>query len=152
MAPTIPPPPTLPQGHWLADFDQALVRTLISRRTLELALGSELSYARPPQLVDGIAVVATLGESLVADDPMARANAFRVELYVDEGGTALTGGCSRCAQSFGACTHVATVAVDLACSQRMREALLAGASTAEAAQRAPTLRFVAHTELRFDAA
>ena len=144
-------PPSLPESHWLAAIDHALVRRVVGRRALDLALASDLPYASPPALANGNAVVAALGESVRDGLATARPDAFRVELRIDEDST-LTGACSRCAQSFGPCMHVATVALDLACSPELRKALLTGTSTADAAARAPAARFALHTELRFDGA
>ncbi len=124
---------------------------MVGRRALDLALASDLPYAFPPALADGIKVVASLGESVGNGPATARPDTFCVELRIDEDRT-LTGDCSRCAQSFGPCVHVATVALDLASSQELREALLTGASTASAASRAPAVRFALHVELRFDGA
>jgi superfamily II DNA or RNA helicase len=133
------------EGPWLAVLDRALLRRLISRRTLDTALASKLGYLRPPTLADGGAFVvrAVLGDE-TAD--------FRVVLRIADGNSTLTGECSRCSQTFGPCVHVAILAVDLACSAELRRALLAGETTTDLALRAPEARFAVDAELRFDGA
>ncbi|HEX3345671.1 MAG TPA: SNF2-related protein, partial [Polyangiaceae bacterium] len=133
------------EGPWLEVLDRALLRQLISRRTLDTALASKLVYLRPPVLVDGgdFVVRAVLG-----DDDLD----FRVVLRIADGNSTLSGECSRCSQTFGPCAHVAILAVDLACSSQLRRALVAGESTADAARRAPDTRFAVDAEHRFDGA
>ncbi len=154
----------LEDGHWLALFDRALLRKLVSRRSLDVALASDLRYIRPPVVRDeededdddeGSAVHAVLGEEVSGDPAEVSAegsHVFRVELRVVDGNSTLTGECSRCAQTFGPCLHVSVLAVDLACSTELRQALLDGTSTAEAAARAPEVRFGVDAEVRFDGA
>ena len=133
------------EGPWLAVLDRALLRRLISRRTLDTALASKLGYLRPPSLAEGahFVVHAALGDDS-AD--------FRVVLRIADGNSTLTGECSRCSQTFGPCVHVAILAVDLACSADLRRALLAGEPTTDIARRAPEARFAVDTEVRFDGA
>ncbi len=133
------------EGPWLTVLDRALLRRLISRRTLDTALASKLAYLRPPVMADGVHFVvrAVLGDENVD---------FRVVVRIADGNSTLTGECSRCSQTFGPCVHVAILAVDLACSSELRRALLAGESTADSARRAPEARFAVDAELRFDGA
>jgi hypothetical protein len=142
--------------HWLATFDRQVLRKLVSRRSLDVALSSELRYVRPPNLAgrrdesDG-PVYAILDEGVdgrgrSAPDP------FRVEVRLTDGHSTLAGECSRCAQTFGPCLHVSVLSVDLACSGDLRRALLEGTSTEEAAGRAPEVRFGVNTEVRFESA
>jgi hypothetical protein len=141
------------EGHWLDVLNLALLRRLASRRTIDLALTSGLRYATVPALEQGPAgyVVAQLGSD---DDERgsSRAETFEVRVGVVDGETTLDGECSRCAQSFGPCLHVAVLAVDLACAQALRDALRAGTSTRVAADRAPAVRVAVEAELRFESA
>jgi superfamily II DNA or RNA helicase len=137
-------PGSLASGSWVAALDRGLVRRLVSRRTLDLALASRLRYARAPALAEGI-VHAELSDEDGTE-------AFRVQLGITGDLTTLEGECSRCAQTFGSCLHVAVLALDLACSDRMREALVAGRSTTEPAALAPDLRVAVDVEQRFEGA
>src|SRR5438105_5056454 len=78
---------------------------------------SHLRYAATPRR-EGLDVVAA-----VTDEGAAADDTYDVALRIDADG-ALVGRCSRCAAMFGPCVHVGVVAVDLACSTPMREALL----------------------------
>ncbi len=127
------------EGHWLAGLDRHLLGQLVSSRTLRIALASDLHYAAPPTLSEG-AVRAVLGE-----------DAVRVALRVVDGAS-LVGECSRCLSPFGACVHVAVLASDLAWSAPFREALLSGASTREASERAPRLRQAQNLGIGFEGA
>jgi superfamily II DNA or RNA helicase len=164
MPRAISPPEDGAHTSWLAVFDRALLRKLVSRRSLDVALASDLRYARPPVIVKDedaddddpeTAVHATLGDEVSEDRAPVVAEGsrfFRVELRVVDGNSTLSGECSRCVQTFGPCLHVAVLAVDLACSSELRKALLDGASTDEAAARAPEVRFAVDAEVRFDGA
>jgi superfamily II DNA or RNA helicase len=138
-----------PDGPWVAVLDRVLLRRLVSRRSLDTALASRLSYLRPPSLQGGPGgtVRATLG----GEGPDG-GESYQVELRIGDGNSTLSGDCSRCAQTFGPCVHVALLAVDLACSPAMRRALLDAGGAAEAAERAPAIRFAAEAEVRFDGA
>jgi superfamily II DNA or RNA helicase len=152
MAPdSSPPPPS--EGHWLEALDRVLLRGLVSRRSLENALASTLGYVRPPTLPGGRegSVHAVLGEPGESERPGGGAG-IRVELRILEGGNTLVGECSRCAQTFGPCTHVTVLALDLASSADIRRALLAGERTTNDAARAPAIRFAAAADARFDGA
>ncbi|MGD0525532.1 MAG: SNF2-related protein [Polyangiaceae bacterium] len=133
------------EGPWLTALDRALLRRLVSRRTLDGALASRLGYLRPPVLLDGghFVVRAVLGDAELD---------YRVVVRIADGNSTLTGECSRCSQTFGPCVHVAILAVDLACSAELRRALLAGEGTAAIVARAPELRFAVDAEVRFDGA
>jgi superfamily II DNA or RNA helicase len=137
-----------PDGLWLTVFDRSLLRKLVSRRSLDSALASRLGYVRAPVLVGGHGgtVRAALGGSAVGDP------SFQVEVSIADGYSTLAGDCSRCAQTFGPCLHVAVLAVDLACCGPLREALLEGASSADAATKAPAIRLAIEAEMRFDGA
>jgi superfamily II DNA or RNA helicase len=152
VASSTPPPPD--EGHWLAALDRPLLRRLVSRRALDLALASRLRYLRPPTRGDDAegTVHATLSDEIADDRAPGGGDVFRVELRIADGNSTLAGECSRCAQTFGPCLHVSVLAVDLACSHELRDALLAGASTAEAAERAPEVRSGIDAEVRYDGA
>jgi superfamily II DNA or RNA helicase len=138
-----------PEGPWLAVLDRVLLRRLVSRRSLDAALASRLAYVRPPFLLGGAGgtVRATLGGDLPDGG-----EAYQVDLRIGDGNSTLSGDCSRCAQTFGPCVHVTILAVDLACSGALRRALLDSEGTAEAAERAPAIRFATEAEVRFDGA
>ncbi len=133
------------EGPWLTALDRALLRRLVSRRTLDGALASRLGYLRPPVMVDGGQFVV---RAVLGDDDVD----YRVVVRIADGNSTLTGECSRCSQTFGPCVHVAILAVDLACSAELRRALLAGESTAAIVARAPETRFAVDAEVRFDGA
>jgi superfamily II DNA or RNA helicase len=134
-----------PDGHWLGSLERHDLRRLLGARSLAIALGSPLRYATLPAR-RGLDVVAA-----VTDDDAATSETFEVSLRVEPDG-ALAFTCSRCATLFGPCVHVGVVAVDLACSTTMREALLAGESTRATADGAPSRRRALHLELQFDGA
>ncbi len=77
----------------MAALDRGLVRRLVSRRTLDLALASRLRYLRPPTLAGGV-VHAELSDEDGSET-------FRVELGSSDALSTLEGECSRCAQTFG---------------------------------------------------
>jgi superfamily II DNA or RNA helicase len=131
-------------GSWVAALDRGRVRRLVSRRTLDLVLASRLRYARAPQLIRGVVHADLSGED--GGEP------FRVQLGISGAMDSLAGECSRCAQTFGSCLHVAVLAMDLACSAAMREALVTGRSTAEAAALALDVRVAVDVEQRFEGA
>lgn len=133
-----------PQGEWTRGLDRHALRALLGGRTLELALASELRYAEPPRL-KGNAVAAVIGE--VTQPP----SAFEVSLEMSDDGT-LTSSCSRCASMFGPCVHVGIVATDLACSEALADALLAGVETRTLAESARLLRHAMHLEHKFHGA
>ena len=134
-----------PDGHWLGALERHDLRRLVGARSLSLALGSHHRYETPPART-GAVVRAEL-----YDDTGATAETFSVEIRVDGDG-ALVGVCTRCAATFGPCLHAGILAVDLACSTPMREALLAGTSTRPMADGAPERRRALHLELGFDGA
>ena len=131
---------------WLARFDRATLLRLLGRRTMELGLASLLQYVQAPWWSDG-AVHAVLAEG-DAQGGVRTAARIQVQLRVGESG--LEHACSRCPGGFGACSHVAVLAVDLIHSEALRRALLEGMGTAVAAQAAPDLRARAHREESFD--
>jgi superfamily II DNA or RNA helicase len=131
-------------GSWVSALDRATVRRLVSRRMFDLALASRLVYQSAPALVRGL-VHATL-----TDDEGTEP--FEVHLGVTDGMGSLLGECSRCAQTFGACLHVAVLGLDLACSRDLRQALVAGRPTASIAAQAPDVRVAVEVEQRFEGA
>jgi superfamily II DNA or RNA helicase len=131
---------------WVAALDLAQVRRLVSRRILDLALASRLLYSRSPKLLEGI-VHATL-----IDHDAASSEPFHVQLTRGDDPAIAHGECSRCAQTFGACLHVAVLAADLGCSSDLRDALTAGRETRELAAHAPERRHAADVEQRFEGA
>ena len=140
----MPPAVTEASESWVEALDLPLVRRLVSRRTLDLALASRLRYLRPPAMAGGV-ILAALAE---ADS----AESFRVQLALTDGLHTLLGECTRCAQTFGACLHVAVLATDLGCSAELRQAVASLRETRELADRAPDARRAADIEQRFDGA
>ncbi|HEY5146101.1 MAG TPA: DEAD/DEAH box helicase [Polyangiaceae bacterium] len=119
-------------------------------RSFNLALASPLIYRAGPVLSDHVLRAVFGPASSTRDEPR---HEFGVALYLDDqAGDALVGDCSRCQQVFGPCPHLALLALDLALSAPLREALLAGRSPAEAAFDAPERRAVLHAERQFDRA
>ncbi len=137
-------PGSLAGGSWVSALDRGLVRRLVSRRTLDLALASRLRYALAPALARGVVRAELSDED--GTEP------FRVQLGMTDGEGALDGECSRCAQTFGPCLHVAVLALDLACSHPLREALTTGRSTTEPSALAPDVRVAVDVEQRFEGA
>jgi hypothetical protein len=130
----------------LSRLDIELVRRLVSRRAFAVALASKLRYVEPPAMSGGV-VRAVLG-----DDSYGRGATVGVTLRAAEGAGALLGDCSGCSQMFGPCAHAAVVAVDLAASAELRDAMVAGGSTAAESERAPEVRAALNLELNFDGA
>jgi len=126
------------ESHWLSTFDLNWVRRSLGARTFDNALTSAIAYAGPPALTDD-AVRASLGD-------------VTVSVRVDPDDRTLMGDCSRCSWVFGPCLHAAIVAIDLAASAELREALLSGDATSELAVRAPDARRAIDLELKFDGA
>ena len=145
------PASATPEGHWLERLDLSVVRRLISRRTLGLAIASNFRYVRAPSLSAG-QVRAVLGEQEELDNKWGSPDEFRVALRMPDGDDAFLGECSRCMAAFEPCVHMATLAVDLASSASLREAILDQSSTTEAAARAPAARLALDLELKFDGA
>jgi superfamily II DNA or RNA helicase len=131
-------------GSWVAALDRGIVVGMVSRRTLDLALASKLRYQRAPALLGGVV------HGVLCDEDGHEG--FQVQLGITDGLGTLQGECSRCAQTFGPCLHVAVLAMDLACSSELREALAAGRPTVEAAVRAPEVRVAVDVEQRFEGA
>ena len=123
----------------------------MDRRTLDLALTSRLRYVGAPYLdrVAG-AVHAELGDAEEAAP--GEGSRFEVALRLAEGDAPLSGTCSRCESAKRPCPHVALLAVDLACSRELREAVLAGLGTGALAAQAPGARPTLDAELRFEGA
>ena len=119
-------------------------------RSFGLAAASDLAYVRAPWLSEHMlhAVLGKKGHAARHDDGR---DDFRVAILLETGG-ALGGDCSRCPQIFGPCAHVTLLALDIALSAPLREALSEGRSTAEAAENAPALRVVLNAERKFDRA
>ena len=144
-----------PEGDALARLDLAHLPRAAGARSFGLALASQLVYLAGPSLGDGV-VQAVFGPPSSGFDGRLevrhRHEDYGVALVLENLRGALVGDCSRCQQVFGPCSHVALLALDLALSVRLREALLSGHSTAEAAASAPALRATAHAERQFDRA
>jgi superfamily II DNA or RNA helicase len=140
-----------PDGKELAAFDLDRLARAAGYRSFGLALASKLRYLRGPALSDRIlhAVLGNEGDTYRQGE---RRDQVRVALFVDRTGTALIGECSRCQQVFGPCFHVTLLAVDLALSAPLREAVFEGRSTVEAAESVPALRAVSNAERQFDRA
>ncbi len=135
-----------PDDHWLAQLDRTLLKRLVGSRTLRIALASPLRYLHPPSRV-AEAVHAVLGDGSA---PSPRGEAFRVAIRMVDPNGALLGECSRCATTFGPCTHMSVLAVDLACFEPLRAALLRGEGVVEAAARAPEARLALNLEASFE--
>ncbi|WP_394835449.1 DEAD/DEAH box helicase [Pendulispora rubella] len=121
--------------QWLESLELYMLARLVGRRTLDLALTNTAGYASAPVIVDD-AIVAVLGED------------HRTELRMDD--EILVTVCSRCQSAFGPCVHATVVAVDLAVSGPLREALLAGQDTKEAAAQAVGRRRALEEEHAFE--
>ncbi len=134
---------------WLPLLVPDRLARLLGQRTLDIALGSDLHYVVPPRIWEPC-VQATLGRDPGAPRDAVRQDAFSVALDVDSSGEFLRGSCSRCMQSFGPCPHTAVLAVDLAHSSELRDALRRGEDTRAAALRSPGLRLAAHVERTFE--
>ncbi len=139
---------TAPTEHWLASFEGHLLRRLLSARALELALASAATYREAPTRGSGDLVEATLE---VDPEPA------RVSLRLtpgDERERALMGACSRCTPMFGPCAHMGVLAVDLAGSAELRQALLDDDpdEAARAIAGAPARRRALRVERAFDGA
>ena len=133
---------------WLSTLELGSVRRGLGARAFERALGSTATYVSPPAR-EGDAVVATL------EDPSAASGggaAVRASVRVDPEDRAIAGECSRCSWMFGPCVHAAVLAVDLALSSELREALLDGLDTGALVARAPERRRHLDLELKFDGA
>jgi superfamily II DNA or RNA helicase len=144
-----------PEADELARLDLERLPRAAGMRSFSLALVSRLAYVVAPALDDGVARAVFGpapgsrekygGERLVAEE-------FAVALLLAKAHGALTGDCSRCKQVFGPCPHLTLLALDLAVSAPLRDALLSGRSTAEAAANVPELRAVVHADRQFDRA
>ncbi len=142
------------EGSWLAECDLDHVRRAVGQRTFEIALASGLVYVDAPRLT-GALVHASLRDGAPTTRASAIPDGVRIALTKSVGvgpSAGFSGSCSRCAIAFGPCMHMATVAVDLACSRALREALVDGDPTAGLAARAPEARFAVNIERRFDQA
>jgi superfamily II DNA or RNA helicase len=137
--------------EWLRLLRPDRLATLLGQRTLDVALASELHYVVPPRVWDG-SVQATLGADPRTRRDGVRVDAFSVAIELVLGGDSLRGSCSRCMQSFGPCPHTAVLAVDLACSVELRDALRSGGDARSGALRAPAVRRGAHLERTFESA
>lgn len=132
--------------HWLASFEAHLLRRLLSARALELALVSEVTYLEPPARGDDDVVVAALELS-----PEVARVSLRLTYGLDLE-RVLVGACSRCTPMFGPCAHMAVLAVDLASSAALRQALLDGADSGPAIVAAPARRRALRVERAFEGA
>ena len=138
-----------PGGQEPSLFDLENVRRAAGPRAFGIALASGLHYARAPWLSDGV-VRAVFATEEAGSRSGNRRDDYQVVLRLEKTHGALLGDCSRCPQVFGPCPHVTMLAVDIAASAPLREALLEGRSTAEAAANAPGLRVVLKAEREFD--
>jgi SNF2-related domain/Helicase conserved C-terminal domain/Bacterial SNF2 helicase associated len=144
-----------PEGDWIEALEPLGVRRLVGRRAFDLALKGRLLYGFPPER-RGNAVFAALVEEFdkakyeeAADERVRKALHTEVQITCAEG--QIQGTCSRCMNPFGPCVHMGTVAVDLALSRRLRQAVLEGRVDLEAIARASAARFALNLELGFDA-
>ncbi|MDP9151769.1 MAG: hypothetical protein M3O36_17740, partial [Myxococcota bacterium] len=136
-------------SSWLADLTWDVVGRFVGRRTLAMAVASDARYSSPPSRSESI-VRAVLDEHTIGR--WAGGSTLEVQLTMAAGAAGLLGECSRCAQAFGPCVHVAILAIDLANSAELRDAVLSGGRTAGPAALAPVLRAARNVELRFDGA
>jgi len=137
---------TEPSEHWLASFEAHLLRRLLSARAFELALESAVTYREAPTRGRGDLVEATLEAS---------PEEARVSLRLtpgDERERVLMGACSRCTPMFGPCAHMAVLAVDLAASAELRQALLDDTETGPVVAGAPARRRALRVERAFEGA
>jgi superfamily II DNA or RNA helicase len=139
------------QLEWLDGLGQEQLPRLLGSRVLEIALASDLLYVTVPRVWDG-AIQATLGKDPRLAKVEPRQDAFSVAIQMNVMTRSLLGSCSRCMQSFGPCPHASILAVDLALSPELRQALRRGEDVRPFAQRAPQLRVNANLERSFEAA
>ncbi|MFO0679186.1 MAG: hypothetical protein U0169_21845 [Polyangiaceae bacterium] len=142
--------PSAGDSRWIVAFDRHVLWRMVRPRVLDVALESECAYVEPPRM-DGDVVRAVLRDpesgssqrvdlARVADDVIDGTNVSAV----------LRGDCSRCVPMFGPCHHVVVLALDVASSATLREALASGASTEEFADEARTRRQETHREVTFE--
>jgi len=137
--------------EWLPFLVEERLSRLLGARTLEIALGSDLLYVTAPRVWDNT-VQATLGRNPANVPDGLRPDVISVAIELTPAHNAIFGVCSRCMQSFGPCPHTAVLAVDLASSAELRDALLQGSDTRALAARAPKGRLRAHLEVTFETA
>ncbi len=131
------------------------LRRAVGPRVFTSAVMQPYRYVSAPVLAEeGRLLRAALTLDDDRTDPRDR-RAARVELLL-AAGSPVTGLCSTCPQSFGPCVHLATLAIDIAISPSLREAVeggdAAGEDAARAAARAPARRAVLGAELRLERA
>jgi hypothetical protein len=145
----------VPNGEWIEALEPLGVRQLVGRRAFDLALKGRLVYGSPPER-RGNVVFAALVEDFDkarydgAEDERAR-KALHTEVQITCADAQIQGTCSRCMSPFGPCMHMATVAVDLALSRRLRQAVFERRVDLEAVTRASGARLALNLELGFDA-
>jgi SNF2-related domain/Helicase conserved C-terminal domain len=140
-----------PDRHRVATYDLERVARATGPRSFGLALASDLGYVRDPA-VSGHILHAVLGKDVDNHRLRDPRDDVHVAIALENTRGALVGECSRCRQLFGPCPHVALLALDIAASAPLREALFEGRSTREAAAGAPALRALLHAERGFDRA
>jgi hypothetical protein len=135
-------------GGWISGIDIERARRAVNKRTLALAVASELDYVEAPaQSERGRCVRAKLGSGSAA-----RVETYAVVLWSTDGKHGIVSECSRCVPVFGPCSHVATVLVDIALSPELRSALVEGRVTAETCARAVERRAAHNLDCNFDSA
>ncbi|WP_394825417.1 SNF2-related protein [Pendulispora albinea] len=130
----------IPVGQWLESLELYMLTRFAGRRTLDLALTSSLDYTVPPAIA-GDAVTATLDDGSRAELRMPES---------EEDANLPLARCSRCSSTFGPCIHATVLAVDLASSAALREALREGADTREAAAGALATRRALERDRAFE--
>ncbi len=131
---------------WISGIDMEQARRAINRRTLALAVASDLDYVESPsQDHNGNSVRAKLGVR-----GGARTETYSIVLWAVDGKHGIFSECSRCVPVFGPCAHVATLIVDVALSPELRAALLEGRPTAETCAGAIERRAAYNVECTFD--
>jgi hypothetical protein len=138
------------QLAWLPSLVEERLGRLLGAHTLDIALGSDLEYVIPPRRWENT-VQATVGKDRSKLPDGARPDVISVSIELAPDLASLHSTCSRCLQSFGPCPHAAVLAVDLALSRELREAVLRGADCKALAARAPNLRQRGHFERVFEA-
>ena len=137
------------QLAWLPSLVEERLGRLLGAHALDAALGSDLQYVIPPRRWENT-VQATVGKDRSKLPDGARPDVVSVSIELAPDQASIHSACSRCLQSFGPCPHAAVLAVDLALSSELREAVMQGADCKVIAARAPNLRQRGHFERVFE--